>query len=72
MFKITPLRAIRRYCITCCANSLSEVRKCKSDKCWLYPYRMGKNPDRKGVGNLENLTVPSQEVSGQPLAQLHE
>jgi hypothetical protein len=63
MFKITPLRAIRRYCIMCSGNSLSEVRKCEAEECPLYRYRMGRNPDRKGIANLGNLTVPSVEGS---------
>ncbi|MBM4302481.1 MAG: hypothetical protein FJ121_13335 [Deltaproteobacteria bacterium] len=45
----TPVRAIREKCLTC-AGSKGGVRKCTAEDCPLYPYRMGKNPHRTGVG----------------------
>ncbi|MDD5679744.1 MAG: hypothetical protein PHI59_00660 [Candidatus Omnitrophica bacterium] len=49
--KVTPLKAIRRYCVNCCRGSAKEVRLCPdSEMCYLYPYRFGKNPNRKGIG----------------------
>ena len=44
------LRDIRRYCLECCCGQPSEVEKCVSRKCILFPHRMGvlgyKEPDR--------------------------
>lgn len=40
--KITPLKAIRRYCLWCCNDQSKEVRLCPSDECVLYLYRLGK------------------------------
>ena len=33
-----------------------EVRACPSKSCYLYPFRMGRNPRRKGLGRVENLS----------------
>lgn len=44
---LTPLQAIRQYCVERCQSSPSEVRKCTIVECPLWPYRMGKNPFRK-------------------------
>ena len=42
--KISPLRAIKKYCIECGDGTLAEVRRCPVEKCPLYPYRMGHKP----------------------------
>ena len=44
------VRLIRRMCLWCSGNQEGFVRECKSDGCTLYPFRMGKNPARKGKG----------------------
>jgi hypothetical protein len=49
MKKITPLKAIRAHCLSC-AGRPKEVRLCQSFTCNLYPYRMGTNPLRRGIG----------------------
>jgi len=43
----TPVRTIRKFCLECMSGQYSEVEACKSERCWLFPYRMGKNPKRK-------------------------
>ena len=48
---LTPIKAIRKSCINC-AGSMGEVRKCPATSCPLYPYRMGRNPNRRGIGGL--------------------
>ena len=42
-----PLKAIRKKCVACCCGNAAEVRKCVSDDCPSWPYRMGTNPFRK-------------------------
>ena len=42
-----PLKAIREKCLDCCCGNAAEVRKCVSDGCPLWPFRMGTNPFRK-------------------------
>ena len=48
---MTPMKAIRAKCLDCCCGSSNEVRLCTVEKCPLYPYRFGKNPNRAGIGN---------------------
>lgn len=50
MKKITPISAIRAYCINCCGDNQKAPALCSSQDCALYAYRLGKNPARKGVG----------------------
>jgi hypothetical protein len=40
------LSVIRAKCLDCCCGSESEVRKCTTVSCPLWPYRMGSNPLR--------------------------
>ena len=46
--KITPLRAIRAKCLDCVLGSSNEVSLCPMEnKCALWPFRFGKNPNVK-------------------------
>jgi len=49
--KPTSLRAIRNYCRKCVGGGIRAIKKCPHVGCILFPYRMGKDPGRKGVGN---------------------
>ncbi len=51
MKDLTPIKAIRAKCLECACKRPSEVRKCESYECPLFPYRMGKNPKRKGISS---------------------
>ncbi|MFZ1081962.1 MAG: hypothetical protein WAO19_08550 [Candidatus Kryptoniota bacterium] len=51
MNKLSPLKSIRLKCLECSNDSTSEVRNCVITDCPLYEFRLGKNPNRKGVGN---------------------
>ncbi len=51
MKDLTPLKAIRKNCLECSSGSSNEVKNCIITDCPLYPYRLGKNPHRKGLGN---------------------
>ena len=44
---LTPIKAIRKHCLSCSGESPKEVRLCVIKDCPLYPYRLGKNPNRK-------------------------
>lgn len=41
-----PVKAIRAKCLDCCCGSAAEIKQCPSEKCSLYPFRLGKNPYR--------------------------
>ena len=55
MKRITPIRSIRRKCLECSNGSPLEVKECPIDDCPIYPYRLGKNPARTGIGNIKAL-----------------
>ncbi len=50
---LTPVKAIRAKCLECSGSQPKEVRDCVIHQCPLYPFRMGKNPNRQGIGNLK-------------------
>jgi hypothetical protein len=50
MKNLTPIKAIRAKCLDCSGFQPSEVRNCGIPECSLFPYRFGKNPNRKGIG----------------------
>lgn len=41
------LSVIRTKCLDCCGEQPSEVAKCTSCDCALWPYRLGSNPLRQ-------------------------
>lgn len=43
---INPIRAIRKYCLSCVCGSAKEVELCPVAECELYAFRFGKNPYR--------------------------
>lgn len=55
--RFSPLKAIRAKCVDCAGGSFQEVKNCPSEKCPLWPYRSGKNPNRKGIGGNPNLAA---------------
>jgi hypothetical protein len=50
-----PLKIIRLFCLDCMVGSPMAVRKCTADKCPLHSYRMGKSPNRAGLGFAKQL-----------------
>lgn len=48
---LTPVKAIKKHCSDCSSGSKKEVRACVITDCPLFPYRIGKNPNRKGIKN---------------------
>ena len=51
MKNITPVKAIRKKCLDC-AERPKDVRHCPSEDCSLFPFRLGKNPNRSGKGGF--------------------
>lgn len=51
---MTPLQSIRLNCLQCMGGDARQVKSCDLDKganpCPLWPYRMGHNPARAGIG----------------------
>lgn len=44
MKKLTPIKAIRAYCMECGERSYEEVKLCPIATCPLFAYRFGKRP----------------------------
>lgn len=49
--KRIPVKVFRKFCIDCMNGQLSLISECTSPNCKIYPYRMGQNPLRQGIGN---------------------
>ena len=46
--QVSVLTAVKNKCrFDCCAGDYESWKNCTNTKCWLYPYRLGKNPYRK-------------------------
>ena len=58
---LTPVKAMRAKCLDCMCGQATEVRLCPITDCSLYPYRMGHNPKRAGLGGK-----PPSRVSKSP------
>lgn len=46
----SPLKAIRLRCLDCCGFQPKEVALCPATNCPSHAFRMGKNPNRAGIG----------------------
>lgn len=46
------VKLIRNFCRECMGGKTSFVRECPSTTCPVFPYRMGNNPKRAGIGNV--------------------
>lgn len=42
----SPLKSIRAKCLECSNQQKGEVLNCRIVDCSLYPFRLGKNPNR--------------------------
>ncbi len=62
----TPLKAIRAKCLDCVCFQPSEVRKCPAKECPLWPFRMGRNPNRAGIGGGFPAGNQKEETATEP------
>lgn len=63
--KITsPIKAIRAKCMDCCYDQREEVKLCPAKDCPLWPFRMGKNPNR-----VRKMTEEQKEAAKVRLAK---
>jgi hypothetical protein len=85
MKRLSPLRAIRKFCLEC-AGSSPEVDLCTANPedieragtagdeieyagCPLYDYRKGHNPRRKGLGRAKPGEMPKEALKARNLSQ---
>lgn len=50
-----PLQAVRRKCLWCCDDQLKEANLCPVVDCELFPFRFGKNPNKKRTLKLRDM-----------------
>ena len=61
----TPIsKVIRKKCLDCCGFQQSEVRKCVSTSCDLWPYRMGKDPFKSAQCKARGQKINLDKVEG--------
>lgn len=62
---LTPMKSIRAKCLDCMGGNAAEVRRCPSEGCPLYPYRMGHNPNaRRELSDTEREAMVSRLTAG--------
>jgi hypothetical protein len=62
--EMTPLKAIRAKCLEC-SGSFIAVSKCGNIDCASFPYRLGHDPARRGIGGgLNNFRRKGPHSSG--------
>lgn len=64
----SPMKAIRAKCLDCCCDQREEVKMCPATTCPLYPFRLGKNPNRK----VRILTDEQRKAAAERLAKARE
>ena len=60
----SPIKAIRAKCLDCCCGQRDEVKLCPAKDCPLWPFRMGKNPNRS-----KNMTDEQRLAAKERLAK---
>lgn len=63
---LTPIKAMRNFCLLCCNGSVTEVKECPIRDCFLWPYRTGRRPKI-----VEEKAPMSEERKEQLNAALH-
>ena len=51
----TPIKAIRKKCLDCTCNQPKEIRLCPVIECDLYPYRMGRRPNKATLDTIKKF-----------------
>jgi len=71
---MTPLQAIRKYCLWCMCGSIREVSLCTSNetnpKCPLWPLRFGKRV--KGYRSLKQIRLKCLDCSSESPKEVRE
>lgn len=68
---LTPIKAIRAKCMDCTAGQPGEIRDCIIRECPLYPFRMGRNPNRAGIGPAGAGSRRKHELSAVDFGKNH-
>ncbi len=63
---LTPIRAIRAFCLECVGHQSGAVRTCADDLCPLWPYRMGLDPGRERAEQRGLVPASAEPKEGEP------
>lgn len=66
---VSTIKAIRARCLDCRGGSTVLVRDCKDTDCALWPYRMGTNPNRQGIGGQQSKKTPETTAQNAKISQ---
>lgn len=66
---LSPLKSIRKHCLACMGGSTNEVTLCTDLECWLYPFREGHDPRRKGK-KRSKAQIKASKAAGERLRNL--
>ena len=66
------VKIIRKFCLECMGNNRTLVSECETVDCLCYPYRMGKNPARKGKGGRDRVELALMSARKQSIQQLQQ
>jgi hypothetical protein len=54
---LSPIRAIKAFCIECMGFEQHEVKSCTAPTCPLFPFRLGKNARTLSTEHKEKLSI---------------
>lgn len=61
---MTPLQAIKKFCCSGgCRDSAHQARACQQSICELYPFRLGRNPNRARSRNFDSPRISTATTS---------
>jgi hypothetical protein len=63
--KRPSLRVLREFCLQCMGGNKGFILDCTSYNCLVYPFRLGKNPNRAGIGSSRERMI---EISQKRMA----
>ena len=58
----TPIKSIRKKCLDCTCGQVKEIRDCPIINCALYPYRMGRRPDKSTLYTINKFYNENEAV----------
>ena len=64
---MTPLQTIKTNYLDCCCGRAREVRLCPCGDCKMYPFRFGRNPNRKSSMTAEQRQAASERMKAMHL-----
>lgn len=70
--KLTPLKAVRKNCLWCCADQPAEVRLCPVEACALHEYRMGKRPESPKLTPIKAIRARCRDCCGETWADVRD